>query len=113
MMTLPTQFVKEDLGLAVDEPAAKPDKPFCCFIVDGQTEHCSKTAEWSVVFGSTPDDYTEACTDHVGVLLEPGRENVVYPLRWAPSVDEPQAQQVSTVVTAVTDVVRDVLEVLD
>ena len=53
-----------------------PITPYCCVI------DCEKDAEWQIVYGSTPDDYTEACTEHVGEMLEPDKENTVYPVEW-------------------------------
>ena len=41
---------------------------------------CISRAEWTIVYGRSPDDVTEACTEHVGVLLEDGVENHVYPI---------------------------------
>lgn len=46
----------------------------CCEI------DCLKPAEWTIVSGSSPDDYTEACTLHVGELLCDAAEHKVYPL---------------------------------
>ena len=48
--------------------------PHCCVI------DCVKDAEWQIIYGPTTDDYTEACTEHVGELLEPDKENTVYPI---------------------------------
>ena len=42
---------------------------FCCHISDDDTE-CASDAEWLIeVEGSTFEDYTHACTEHVGELL--------------------------------------------
>lgn len=56
----------------------------CCFIEqDKATEDvpCNRVAEWIIYDGPRPDDYTEACTEHVGVLLSDANEFRVYPLR--------------------------------
>jgi hypothetical protein len=51
---------------------------FCCFIPEAEQERakhgepvagCAAAAEWDIRFGPSPDDYTEACTAHVGALL--------------------------------------------
>lgn len=47
-------------------------KPWCCFIP------CDKDAEWEIVDGPSTDDYTQACSDHVGHLLQDGRVAMVY-----------------------------------
>lgn len=44
----------------------------CCFIP------CDEPAEWEIVDGPTTDDYTHACSDHVGHLLQDGRVSTVY-----------------------------------
>jgi len=55
-------------------------KSICCYI-DPDQEHCKTTAEWIIYDGPRPDDYTEACTEHVGRLLSDADEFRVYPLR--------------------------------
>lgn len=50
------------------------DTAHCCHI------GCDKEAEWVIVSGPAPDDYTEACTDHVGDLLCDAPEQKVYPI---------------------------------
>lgn len=50
--------------------------PKCCW------PECFKdgfAAEWEIRFGSTSDDYTHACSAHVGELLQEGI-NTVYPV---------------------------------
>jgi len=39
---------------------------------------CRKKAEWTIIHGLSPDDYTEACTDHVGDLLTDAKEHRIY-----------------------------------
>lgn len=46
----------------------------CCFI------GCDKLAEWEIVYGNTLDDYTDACTEHVGALLTDAPSHTVYPI---------------------------------
>ena len=46
----------------------------CCHL------KCRGQAEWLIVFGSGPLDYTEACTRHVGELLCDAKEQRIYPL---------------------------------
>lgn len=41
---------------------------------------CDRLADWQICWGDSPDDYTEACGEHVGDLLEPDAENRIYPL---------------------------------
>lgn len=48
--------------------------PKCCYV------GCDKDAEWTLVEGPGPDDWTEACTAHVGDLLTDAKETRVYPL---------------------------------
>lgn len=43
-------------------------------------ESCTKHAEWSItVEGASYDDYTLACTDHVGHMLTDAPANIVSP----------------------------------
>jgi hypothetical protein len=43
---------------------------------------CDDAAAWLITDGEAPDDYTHACTAHVGELLRDG-ESVVSPLEMA------------------------------
>lgn len=52
----------------------------CCYI-NPETGACPKRAEWIIYDGPRSDDYTEACTEHVGALLSDADEFRVYPLR--------------------------------
>lgn len=49
----------------------------CCYIADA-AEACDAPSEWIVVSGLSPDDYTEACSAHVGYLLTDVEETRVY-----------------------------------
>ena len=53
---------------------ATDKEPFCCNL------ECENTPRWEIWWGTAPDDYTHACVDHVGELLEDGTVNHVYPL---------------------------------
>lgn len=50
-------------------------KPHCCYI------GCKKQAEWQLIHGRSPDDYTESCTEHVGHLLTDTPEIRIYHIR--------------------------------
>jgi hypothetical protein len=50
------------------------NKNICCY------PDCKKTAEWELRDGIGVDDYTHACTDHVGALLQ-DKETTVIPLK--------------------------------
>lgn len=58
-----------------EQQAALPDPPrsWCCKI------DCGAKAEWTIVHGEKPDDYTESCTAHVGELLTNAPEHRIYP----------------------------------
>jgi hypothetical protein len=46
------------------------DSPWCCYVDD---KSCGHDAEFSIINttpGADPYDYTHACVDHVGALLE-------------------------------------------
>lgn len=47
---------------------------FCCHLACGP----GHPAEWMIVSGASPDDYTEACTQHVGELLVDAPEQRIY-----------------------------------
>lgn len=53
----------------------------CCYIDQGTGVHCQKLSEWIVYDGPRHDDYTVACTVHLGYLLSDADEFRVYPLR--------------------------------
>lgn len=50
----------------------------CCFIDPISHEPCGEMAEWMIVDGPTVDDFTDACTAHVGPMLQPVNESRVY-----------------------------------
>lgn len=56
--------------------------PMCCYLEGGHSNgaRCERSAQWTIVFGETPDDYTEACSAHVGELLTDAPEHRIYPL---------------------------------
>lgn len=57
----------------------------CCFL------ECDQYAEWEICYGETVDDYTHACTKHVGIMLEPDKRNSVYPVEpRPPTIPDPQ-----------------------
>lgn len=47
------------------------DGAYCCFIP------CDAGADYEIIDGRTPDDYTHACVEHVGHLLRDDRESTV------------------------------------
>jgi hypothetical protein len=46
--------------------------PKCCH------PGCGRDAEWGIYFASQELEYAEACSEHVGSLLDPNRENIVF-----------------------------------
>ncbi len=63
----------------------------CCYIEQGKAillsdgwsiedVPCVSPAEWEIVHGPTVDDYTHACTAHVGALLTDAPEHRIYPI---------------------------------
>lgn len=49
------------------EEARKKNEAVCCFITsDGKG--CEKKAEYAIYYGTSPDDYTESCSSHIGEL---------------------------------------------
>lgn len=56
-------------------------KSFCCFIPDQESmKRCPEDAVWEIRDGPTPDDFTHACSQHVGEMLQPDRVSTVYRL---------------------------------
>ena len=59
-------------------------KSHCCYIepptASGRGRQCTNAAEWTITFGPGPDEYTEACTAHVGDMLVPDVANIVLPI---------------------------------
>ncbi len=54
--------------------------PWCCWIGGWRNRPCRASAEWLIVHGPGPEDYTHACTDHVGELLTDASEHRIYRL---------------------------------
>lgn len=50
------------------------EKYTCCQLT------CASNAEWLIVDGPAPEDYTHSCSAHVGELLSDASEHKVYPL---------------------------------
>ena len=62
----------------------------CCYIADSRIA-CEQEADWKIVYGNTPDSYTEACSAHVGEMLTDAPVQTVYRIAacgvapsWAP-----------------------------
>jgi hypothetical protein len=58
---------------ALLRPMIRP-RDYCCKLL------CFRKAEWTIESGSTTDDYTKACTRHVGCLLDDSSSFTVYPI---------------------------------
>jgi len=67
------------LGTRIDA-IGSPRRRLCCCIPDQSRldRRCENDAEWVIEYGPTPDDYTESCTDHVGIMLTDAVEHRVY-----------------------------------
>jgi len=82
----------------MDEKKAPTDSsvaPYCCFLSPTEAVEfrsatpgperlalgCQRPAEWEIICGDGPDDYTHSCTDHVGSLLTDAEAFFVYPLK--------------------------------
>lgn len=47
-------------------------KPFCCHI------SCDKDAEYTIIYGGSPDDITESCRDHIPeVMTDAPRHEII------------------------------------
>jgi hypothetical protein len=57
---------------------------WCCYIDQASGAPCIQDAQWQICYGRTTDDFTEACEEHVGELLEEGVVNHVYPIDVTP-----------------------------
>jgi len=62
------------------------NKRLCCCIPNQSKlqERCQHNAEWIIVHGPSPDDYTESCTAHVGVMLTDAVEHRIYRIEEGP-----------------------------
>lgn len=54
----------------------------CCYLEGGKADGkpCGKDAEWELYGSNTPMAPTEACTEHVGRLLDDSPETRVIPI---------------------------------
>ena len=41
----------------------------CCYIADNGLE-CLNSAQYRIISGTSPDDYTETCSDHLELMLD-------------------------------------------
>jgi hypothetical protein len=43
---------------------------------------CLDDAEWLIVFGPNPEDYTHSCSPHVGYIIDPTADSgvIVFPI---------------------------------
>ncbi len=58
----------------------------CCYIGGFLHRYCQRPAEWLICHGSAPDDYTFACSRHVGQMLTDAPCQYVYHL--TPDVEQ-------------------------
>jgi len=64
--------------------------PKCCYIIDQDNPNpenrvsCPRAAEWEIHFAHDAMRPTEACTEHVGVLLSDDSEHRIYPIAERP-----------------------------
>lgn len=67
------------LGKRIDA-IGSPPRRLCCYIPDQSRldMRCQNDAEWIIEHGPSPDDYTESCTEHVGVMLTDAVEHRIY-----------------------------------
>lgn len=52
----------------------------CCYVDPALGLSCERDAAWEVSWGSGYEEYTHACTDHVGALLTDAPVHEVRPL---------------------------------
>lgn len=54
----------------------------CCYLKDGKSDGapCTADAEWEIHGSNTPREPVEACTAHVGALLDDSPETRVFPI---------------------------------
>lgn len=54
----------------------------CCYLQDGKADGapCGKDAEWELFGSNEPREPLDACTDHVGALLDDSSETRVIPI---------------------------------
>lgn len=48
------------------------DRRNCCYLEDGKADGkpCEELAEWLIIGSETPAEHIDACTKHVGYLLD-------------------------------------------
>lgn len=54
----------------------------CCYLEDGKPDGapCQAPAEWEIFSDKLPLASVDACTKHVGALLDDSQESRVYPV---------------------------------
>jgi hypothetical protein len=57
----------------------------CCYLQDGKAEGtpCDADAEWELFGSSQPWESIDACTVHIGALLDDSPETRVFPIKSA------------------------------
>lgn len=50
----------------------------CCYIDPATERDCEAAAEWVIYHGHGLEDYTHACTRHVGDMLTDAHEHRIY-----------------------------------
>lgn len=55
----------------------------CCYLQNGEAggAACTADAEWELYGSNEPREPTDACTAHVGVMLDSSAETRVFPVR--------------------------------
>ena len=59
------------------------DRRNCCYLQDGKAEGspCGELAEWELFGSNEPREPIDACTKHVGDLIDDSLETRVYPIK--------------------------------
>ena len=55
---------------------------YCCYLKNGKAdgEPCRAPAEWELYGSKNPNEPIDACTDHVGALLDDSATTSVFPI---------------------------------
>lgn len=56
----------------------QPSYRFCCWIDQETIVPCRAHAEWMIVHGPAPDDWSDSCSEHLGDMMTDAYEHRVY-----------------------------------
>ena len=96
-----SRIINDNGVISVGGPTRQDDTLMCCHI------ECTEPADYEIVSGPAPDDYTHACVKHVGDLLGDAHEHRIHSIKDAMAVKPAERQSVEVLMAERTETAFD------